>query len=179
MRHIDSQRMMIRIEQSKGNRDRDVPLSPKLLELLRAYWRKVRPQEWLFPGQNPEQPLGREAVGQAVTLAARRAGLAKKPSPHCLRHSFAVHLLEAGTDLRKIQLLLGHRSLATTARYLYLTTATVCAITSPLDLLPYPSQIWISSGCAETVMTPQADKRISSEVYFGGCALRWPVERGL
>jgi integrase/recombinase XerD len=86
MRHIDSQRMMIRIEQSKGNRDRDVPLSPKLLELLRTYWRKVRPQDWLFPGQNPEQPLGREAVGQAVTLAARRAGLTKKPSPHCLRH---------------------------------------------------------------------------------------------
>jgi site-specific recombinase XerD len=83
MRHIDSHRMMIRIEQSKGNRDRDVPLSPKLLELLRTYWRKVRPQEWLFPGQNPEQPLGREAVGQAVTLAARRAGLTKKPSPHC------------------------------------------------------------------------------------------------
>ena len=137
-RHIDSQRMMIRIEQSKGNRDRDVPLSPKLLELLRTYWRKVRPQEWLFPGQNPEQPLGREAVGQAGTLAARRAGLTKKLSPHCLRHSFAVHLLEAGTDLRKIQLLLGHRSLATTARYLYLATTTVCAITSPLDLLPYP-----------------------------------------
>jgi site-specific recombinase XerD len=140
MSHIDSQRMMIRMEQSKGNRDRDVPLSPKLLELLRTYWRKVRPQDWLFPGQNPEQPLGREAVGQAVTLAARRAGLTKKPSPHCLRHSFAVHLLEAGTDLRKIQLLLGHRSLATTARYLYLTSATVCAVTSPLDLLPYPIQ---------------------------------------
>jgi site-specific recombinase XerD len=137
MRHIDSQRMMIRIEQSKGNRDRDVPLSPKLLELLRTYWRKVRPQQWLFPGQNPEQPLRRESVGQAVTQAARRAGLIKKPSPHCLRHAFAVHLLEAGTDLRKIQLLLGHRSLATTARYLYLTTTTVCAVTSPLDLLPY------------------------------------------
>jgi integrase/recombinase XerD len=137
MRHIDSQRTMIRIEQSKGNRDRDVPLSPKLLELLRTYWRKHRPQEWLFPGQNPEQPLGRAAVSQAVTLAARRAGLTKKPSPHCLRHSFAVHLLEAGTDPRKIQLLLGHRSLATTARYLYLATTTVCAVTSPLDLLPY------------------------------------------
>jgi integrase/recombinase XerD len=138
MRHIDSQRMMIRIEQSKGNRDRDVPLSPKLLELLRTYWRKVRPQEWLFPGQNPDQPLHRAAVGQAVTQAARRAGLTKKPSPHCLRHAFAVHLLEAGTDLRKIQLLLGHRSLATTARYLYLATTTICAVTSPLDLLPYP-----------------------------------------
>jgi integrase/recombinase XerD len=137
-RHIDSQRMMIRIEQSKGNRDRDVQLSPKLLELLRTYWRKARPQEWLFPGQDPHQPLSREAVGQAVTRAAQLAGLSKMLSPHCLRHAFAVHLLEAGTDLRKIQLLLGHRSLATTARYLYLTTNTVCAITSPLDLLPYP-----------------------------------------
>jgi Phage integrase family len=83
MHHIDSQRMMIRIEQSKGNRDRDVPLSPKLLELLRTYWRKVRPREWLFPGQNPDQPLRRAAVGQA-TQAPRRAGLTKKPSPHCL-----------------------------------------------------------------------------------------------
>jgi site-specific recombinase XerD len=136
--HIDSQRMMIRIEQSKGNRDRYVQLSPKLLELLRMYWRKVRPQEWLFPGQLPDQPLSREAVGQAVTRAAHRAGLTKVPSPHSLRHAFAVHLLEAGTDLRKIQLLLGHRSLATTARYLCLATSTVCAITSPLDLLPYP-----------------------------------------
>jgi integrase/recombinase XerD len=136
--HIDSQRMMIRIEQSKGNRDRYVQLSAKLLELLRTYWRKSRPQEWLFPGQDPHQPLSREAVGQAVTRAAERAGLRKDTSPHCLRHAFAVHLLEAGTDLRKIQLLLGHRSLATTARYLYLTTNTVCSITSPLDLLPYP-----------------------------------------
>jgi len=96
--HIDSQRMMIRIEQSKGNRDRDVLLSPKLVQLLRTYWRKLPPQEWLFPGQDPHQPLSREAVGQAVTQASRRAGLTKKPSPHCLRHAFAVRLLEAGTD---------------------------------------------------------------------------------
>ena len=137
MRHIDSQRMMIRIEQSKGNRDRDVPLSPKLLELLRTYWRKVRPQEWLFRGQNPEQPRGREAVGQAVTLAARRAGLTKKPSPHCLTF---IRRPSVGGGNGPPQLLLGHRSLATTARYLYLTSATVCAITSPLDLLPYPIQ---------------------------------------
>jgi len=136
--HIDSQRRMIRIEQGKGHRDRYVQLSPKLLELLRTYWRKVRPKEWLFPGQDPSQPLSREAVGQAVTHAGQRAGLTKDPSPHSLRHAYAVHLLEAGTDVRKIQLLLGHRSLSTTARYLCLATHTVCTTTSPLDLLPYP-----------------------------------------
>jgi len=135
---IDSQRRMIRIEQGKGHKDRYVPLSPKLLELLRTYWRTVRPEEWLFPGQVPHQPLGREAVGQAVTRASQRAGLSKDPSPHSLRHAYAVHLLEAGADLRKIQLLLGHRSLATTARYLGLATHTICATTSPLDLLPDP-----------------------------------------
>jgi integrase/recombinase XerD len=135
---IDSQRMMIRIEQGKGHKDRYVQLSPKLLELLRTYWRKLRPQPWLFPGQFPNQPLSREAVGQAVTRASTRAGLTKDPSPHSFRHAYAVHLLEAGTDLRKIQLLLGHRSLSTTARYLNLATSTVCATTSPLDLLPLP-----------------------------------------
>jgi len=98
----------------------------------------VRPQNWLFPGQTSSEPLSRDAVGQAVAHASERAGLKKRPSPHSLRHAYAVHLLEAGTDLRKIQLLLGHRSLSTTARYLRLATSTVCATTSPLDLLPYP-----------------------------------------
>jgi site-specific recombinase XerD len=135
---IDSQRMMIRIEQGKGHKDRYVQLSPKLLELLRAYWRKVRPREWLFPGQVPDHPLSRGAVAQAVTHASDCAGLRKAINPHSLRHAYAVHLLEAGTDLRKIQLLLGHSSLSTTARYLLLATSTVCVTTSPLDLLPYP-----------------------------------------
>jgi integrase/recombinase XerD len=135
---LDSQRMMIRIEQGKGHRDRFVPLSPKLLNLLRTYWRKLRPQPWLFPGQFPAQPLGREAVRDAIARASARAGLKKHVSPHSLRHAYAVHLLEAGTDIRKIQLLLGHRSLSTTARYLRLATTTVCATTSPLDLLPLP-----------------------------------------
>ena len=135
---LDSQRMMIRIEQGKGHRDRYVPLSPKLLELLRTYWRKLRPQPWLFPGQFPNQPLRREAVRDAIARASQHAGLKKHISPHSLRHDYAVHLLEAGTDLRKIQLLLGHRSLSTTARYLRLATTTVCATTSPLDLLPLP-----------------------------------------
>src|SRR5579863_4354743 len=114
--------MMIRIEQGKGHRDRYVPLSPKLLELLRTYWRKLRPQPWLFPGQFPNQPLSREAVGDAITRASERAGLKKQISPHSLRHAYAVHLLEAGTDVRRIQLLLGHSSLSTTARYLRLAT---------------------------------------------------------
>jgi site-specific recombinase XerD len=135
---LDSQRMMIRIEQGKGHRDRYVPLSPKLLELLRTYWRKLRPQPWLFPGQFPHQPLSRHAVGDAIAQASERAGLKKHISPHSLRHAYAVHLLEAGIDIRKIQLLLGHRSLSTTARYLRLATTTVCATTSPLDLLPLP-----------------------------------------
>jgi site-specific recombinase XerD len=135
---IDSQRMMIRIELSKGHKGRDVQLSPKLLELLRCYWRKVRPGEWMFPGQNPDQPLSRDAVGHAVAQASQRAGLKKHTSPHSFRHAYAVHLLEAGTDVRRIQLLLGHRSLSTTARYLRLATTTVCATTSPLDLLPLP-----------------------------------------
>ena len=134
--NIDSQRMMIRIELSKGHKDRDVQLSPKLLELLRCYGRKVRPGEWMFPGQIPHRPLTRYAVGDAVVRASRRAGLTKHTTPHSLRHAYAVHLLEAGTDIRKIQLLLGHRSLSTTARYLRLATTTVCATTSPLDLLP-------------------------------------------
>jgi integrase/recombinase XerD len=136
--NIDSQRMMIRVELSKGHKDRDVQLSPKLLELLRCYWRKLRPGEWMFPGQFPDRPLGREAVGDAVMQASRRAGLKKHTTPHSLRHAYAVHLLEAGTDVRRIQLLLGHRSLSTTARYLRLATTTVCATASPLDLLPLP-----------------------------------------
>ena len=136
--HIDSQRSMIRVEQGKGHRDRYVQLSSKLLELLRTYWRQQQPPEWLFPGQDPHQPLGREAVSKAIKLASQRAGLTKDISPHSLRHAYAVHLLEAGADLRKIQLLLGHRSLSTTARYLCLANITVCATTSPLDLLPYP-----------------------------------------
>ena len=134
--NIDSQRMMIRIELSKGHKDRDVQLSPKLLELLRGYWRRVRPVEWMFPGEIPHRPLTRSAVNLAVAQASQCAGLRKHISPHSFRHAYAVHLLEAGTDVRRIQLLLGHRSLATTARYLRLATTTVCATTSPLDLLP-------------------------------------------
>jgi site-specific recombinase XerD len=135
---IDSQRMVIRVDQGKGRKDRYVMLSPALLALLRTYWKVQRPREWLFPGKLPGQPITTDAVQFACKQALRRSGLKKAISPHSLRHTFATHLLEAGTDVRTIQLLLGHRSLSTTARYLKVATTTVCATASPLDLLPVP-----------------------------------------
>lgn len=138
---IDSQRMVIRVAQGKGQKDRYVMLSPRLLETLRNYWRAVRPTEWLFSGDRPGHPIGRDAVWQACGKAHRLSGLSKPVTPHSLRHAFAVHLLEAGTDLRTIQLLLGHRGLSTTARYLRIATSKVCATSSPLDLLPRPVPI--------------------------------------
>jgi site-specific recombinase XerD len=138
---VDGQRMVMRIEQGKGQKDRYVMLSPKLLDILRSYWRASRPQEWLFPGDHPGQPITRDAVGQACEKAHNLSGLSKPVTPHSLRHAFAVHLLEAGTDVRTIQLLLGHRSLSTTARYLRIATSKVCATSSPLDLLPRPVPI--------------------------------------
>ncbi len=135
---IDSQRMMLRVDQGKGNKDRYVMLSSRLLAELRAYWRTTRPQPWLFPGGIPGQPITKDAVEQACHKAHLASGLTKPITPHSLRHAFATHMLEAGTDLRKIQLLLGHRSLATTSRYLKIATSTVCASTSPFDLLPTP-----------------------------------------
>lgn len=136
---IDSERMVLRIAKGKGQKDRYVMLSPKLLAILRDWWKVQRPRHWLFPGERSEAPITRSAVQLACGIASRRARLGKAVTPHLLRHSFAVHLLEAGTDLRTIQLLLGHRSLQTTARYLRVATTTVCSTTSPLDLLPRPT----------------------------------------
>ena len=133
---IDSQRMVIRVDQGKHNKDRYVMLSPRLLEALRAYWAVVRPNDWMFPGDIPGRPISRHAVGQACEKAQRACGVTKPITPHSLRHAFATHLLEQGNDVRRIQLLLGHRSLATTSRYLRIATSTVCATTSPFDLLP-------------------------------------------
>ncbi len=135
---IDSRRMVIRVDQGKGQKDRYVMLSSQLLELLRAWWRAERPTPWLFPGDRPGQAISKDAVEQACQKARRRCGIPKPITPHLLRHAFAVHLLEAGTDVRTIQLLLGHRSLATTARYLRIATIKVCATRSPLDWLPCP-----------------------------------------
>lgn len=136
--HIDSQRMVVRVDQGKGQKDRYVMLSPRLLDILRVWWRTERPRQWMFPGDIAGKHIGREAVELACQKAHRICGIAKPITPHSLRHAFAVHLLENGTDVRTIQLLLGHRSLATTARYLRIATNKVCSTTSPLDLLPRP-----------------------------------------
>jgi site-specific recombinase XerD len=138
---IDRQRMVIRVEQGKGRKDRYVMLSPKLLEVLSDYWYRARPKGCLFPGDIPGQPITYGAVELACKAAHARSGLSKPVTPHSLRHAFAVHLLEAGTNLRTIQLLMGHSSLNTTARYLRIATSKVCATTSPLDLLPRPIPI--------------------------------------
>jgi integrase/recombinase XerD len=110
-------------------------LSPTLLTLLRQYWKVYQPRHWLFPGQNPDRPINDATAYRICQQAARAAKLSKSVSPHCLRHSFATHLLEAGTHLRTIQLLLGHRNLKTTAVYLHVSTLALRSTTSPLDLL--------------------------------------------
>jgi site-specific recombinase XerD len=135
---IDNKRMTLRVEQGKGRKDRYVMLSEQLLEILREWYRAARPKIWLFPGAIPGNHITRDGVGDACRLGHQRSGLSKPVTPHSLRHAFAVHLLEYGTDLRTIQLLLGHRSLSTTARYLRLATSKVCSTRSPLDLLPRP-----------------------------------------
>jgi len=133
---IDSERMVIRVEQGKGQKDRYVMLSPKLLEVLRAWWPVHKPKQWLFPGDRVDSCISSDAVEIACQKAHLRCRIPKPITPHCLRHAFAVHLLESGTDVRTIQLLLGHRSLATTATYLRIATTKVCSTKSPLDLLP-------------------------------------------
>jgi integrase/recombinase XerD len=148
--HIDSKRMVIRVELGKGQRDRCVMLSPKLLETLRAYWRQFRPTgDWLFEGETPGQPINRMTLQRACYKARRLSRIFKPITPHSLRHAFAVHLLEAGTDVRTIQLLLGHRSLATTALYLRIATNKVCSTSSPLDLLPRPFSVDPAPGASQ------------------------------
>ncbi|MEW6737251.1 MAG: site-specific integrase [Acidobacteriota bacterium] len=137
---IDSKRMLIRIQQGKGHKDRYVMLSDRLLEILRAYWRAVQPRDWLLPGIFPNQPISINAVQRACSKAGLVAGLKKKVTVRALRHSFATHLLESGTDVRTIQILLGHSSLQTTARYTHISAKTIRAASSPLDLLVSPKK---------------------------------------
>ncbi len=134
--HIDSKRMILRVKEGKGDKDRNLPLPLSLLELLREYWRERQPRsEWLFPGRDPAKELSRKAVAIACANAARSGGIDKPVTPHTLRHTFATHLLESGVDLRKIQLLLGHRKLSTTSIYLHVSVKSLEEVKSPLDLL--------------------------------------------
>jgi site-specific recombinase XerD len=138
---IDAKRMLLRIEQGKGRKDRDAMLSPQLLELMRDWWVEGRrrgvllPRGWLFPGRNPIEPLSTRQLNRAVHAAAEAAGIKKRVSPHTLRHSFATHLLEQDTDIRVIQVLLGHAKLDTTALYTRVANTTIRTVTSPLDRL--------------------------------------------
>ena len=142
---IDSKRMVVHIHEGKGGKDRDVMLSPKLLEELRAYWRGLRrkPKEWLFPGNRwhtSSHPVTTKVLWSACQIAAERAGLDnRRIHPHTLRHCFATHLLEAGADLRTIQILLGHRDLEVTTVYLHLSQRHLSATASPLDALTLSS----------------------------------------
>ena len=132
---IDSKRMLLKIEQGKGRKDRLAMLSPQLLELLRDWWRIARPRVWLFPGQNPVNHLTTRQLNRAVHAAAHMAEITKRVTPHTLRHSFATHLLEQNIDIRVIQVLLGHAKLDTTALYTRVATNTIRAVMSPLDRL--------------------------------------------
>ena len=132
---IDSARMVIRVEQGKGRKDRYVMLSPHLLVLLRAWWRLARPQGWLFPGRDPVEPLTTRQLNRACHAAAQRAEIDKRVSLHTLRHSFATHLLEQKTDIRVIQVLLGHKKLDTTALYTRVALKALGEVTSPLEHL--------------------------------------------
>jgi integrase/recombinase XerD len=132
---IDSERMLLRVEQGKGRKDRYAMLSPLLLELLRDWWRIARPKAWLFPGQDPLQPLSTRQINRACHAAADMARITKRVTPHTLRHSFATHLLEQKTDIRVIQVLLGHAKADTTALYTHIATNTIRAVMSPLERL--------------------------------------------
>jgi integrase/recombinase XerD len=129
--------MMIRIERGKGGVDREVPLSQKLLTTLREYWRWMRPKTYLFPGMEngwrADKPINHKVVWEAVQQAKRKAGIAKQVTPHTLRHCFATHLLDAGADLRTIQVLMGHKDIEATTRYLHVSTKRLQAAANPLE----------------------------------------------
>jgi len=133
---IDSQRMVIRVRAGKGGRERLTVLSPRLLPVLRAYWRLAKPSVWLFPGATPARPVATDTARSVFHRARVQAGLPDGYTPHSLRHSFATHLLDAGTDLVLIQNLLGHRSIKTTSGYIHVSLTRLQQAQSPLDRLP-------------------------------------------
>ena len=132
---IDSARMLIQVHHGKGAKDRTLMLSLQLLTILRTYWRLARPGEWLFPGRSPDKPIDVQVLHAACRSATKAAGLIKRVSVHTLRHSFATHLLENGTDIRIIQVLLGHNNLSSTARYTQVSSGLIRKTASPLDRL--------------------------------------------
>jgi site-specific recombinase XerD len=134
---IDSQRMVLHVREGKGGTPRDIALSPALLERLRLYFRRCRPQDWLFPsGRHPASPLNVRSIRHVFRKAAQRAGLKRRVYPHLFRHACATHMLDAGADLRTIQVMLGHSDIRTTARYLHISSQRLQAIRSPFDALP-------------------------------------------
>jgi integrase/recombinase XerD len=134
---IDSKRMLIRVEQGKGRKDRYVMLSSHLLDLLRTWWKAAQPQGWLFPGRDPVQPMTTRQLNRACHAAAQMAEINKRVSLHTLRHSFATHLLEQNIDVRVIQVLLGHAKLDTTALYTRVATKTISEVMSPLEHIAF------------------------------------------
>jgi len=132
---IDSGQMIIRVEQGKGKKDRNVMLAQSLLHTLREYWKRERPRKWLFPGHGGQRPLNPTVIQRAFVEAKRKAGITKAVSFHSLRHSFATHLMQSGVDVRTIQALLGHRSLGTTQRYMHVAGRYLQTTASPLDRL--------------------------------------------
>ena len=179
---LRSSRCLLEIERDSrritflGTSDRYTMLSPKLLEILRSWWRVEKPKDWLFPGDFPGQHITRSAVESECRIAQRISKIPKPITPHSLRHAFAVHLLEQGTDIRHIQLLLGHRSLATTAKYLRIATSKVCSTSSPLDLLPRPVSVRHTSIAVMTRRCPLVHPHLHCVVPGGGISLdgaRW------
>ena len=149
VRDIDSQRMLIHVDQGKGSKDRQAMLSPSLLEVLRQYWRESRPEGWLFPGLPKIQPLSPRQLNRAFMAAKDMAGVTKPATLHTLRHSFATHLLEANTDVRVIQVLLGHAKLSTTARYAHVATKTIQSTVSPFEQMKVVQDRVLRSDGAE------------------------------
>jgi len=143
---IDSDRMLIHVEQGKGRKDRKAMLSPGLLKLLRDYWLEARPEGWLFPGKPKINPLSPRQLNRAFTSAKHMAGISKPATLHTLRHSFATHLLEANTDVRVIQVLLGHAKLTTTAQYTHVATKTIRDTVSPFEMIGKLSDQTVKRG---------------------------------
>jgi site-specific recombinase XerD len=153
---IDSQRMVIHVSEGKRKKDRYTILSPVLLQMLRHYWVAARPVSYLFPSQTPERPMTASTVQRVCKAAQKNAELDKRVTPHTLRHSFATHLLEAGTDLRVIQALLGHASPRTTAIYTHVSTKLIAQTKSPLDLLNETQKVQEPDGAKQNGKKPRS-----------------------